>query len=116
MLLFILLLVFIAISVSLAWFLLANDRGQREPVVALWLAAGFGVMGAAMAGILEGRLIPAGNLSATASQGVLLTTAMLVGIIEEGCKFGPLALLLWRKPYFNEHTDGVIYFALAGLG
>jgi RsiW-degrading membrane proteinase PrsW (M82 family) len=41
---------------------------------------------------------------------------MLVGVIEESCKFLPLAALLYGRRYFNEHTDGVIYFALAGLG
>ena len=46
----------------------------------------------------------------------MLATFLGVGIIEECCKFIPLALILWRKAYFNEHTDGIIFFALAGLG
>jgi RsiW-degrading membrane proteinase PrsW (M82 family) len=36
--------------------------------------------------------------------------------IEEACKFVPLAIFLRHKRYFNEHTDGIIYFVLAGLG
>jgi RsiW-degrading membrane proteinase PrsW (M82 family) len=45
-----------------------------------------------------------------------MAATLTVGVIEEGCKFLPLALVLYKKSYFNEHTDGVIYFALAGLG
>jgi RsiW-degrading membrane proteinase PrsW (M82 family) len=47
---------------------------------------------------------------------LLLLSALSVGVIEEVCKFVPLAVYIYKKDYFNEHTDGVIYFALAGLG
>lgn len=113
--LFILLLVFIGVAIGLAWFLLAHDHGEREPVTALWLAAGFGVVGALLAGWLENRLISSNNLLPGAAQGSLLRAALGVGVIEEACKFLPLAVVLYGRRYFNEHTDGVIYFALAGL-
>jgi RsiW-degrading membrane proteinase PrsW (M82 family) len=116
MLLFALLLVFICVAISLAWFLLANDRGEKEPIATLWLAAGFGLVGAVAASFLENWLISANNLSPGAPQLTLLAAALAVGVIEEGCKFVPLALFLYKKSYFNEHTDGVIYFALAGIG
>jgi hypothetical protein len=41
--------------------------------------------------------------------------AICVGVIEEAAKFIPLALFIRNKSYFNEHTDGVIYFGIAGL-
>jgi protease PrsW len=116
MLLFALLLVFIAVAVGLAWFLIAHDRGAKEPVGALWLAAGLGVVGAIVATLLEGWFIAPNNLTAGVPYHILLPTALLVAVIEESCKFLPLAWLIYKKPYFNEHTDGVIYFALAGLG
>jgi RsiW-degrading membrane proteinase PrsW (M82 family) len=114
--LFVLLVVFIAIAAGLAWFLISHDRGEREPIAALWMAAGFGVVGAFLASLLEGHLVSANNLLPGTPQGTLLTTTLIIGVVEEACKFIPLALVLYRKPYFNEHTDGVIYFALAGLG
>jgi RsiW-degrading membrane proteinase PrsW (M82 family) len=46
----------------------------------------------------------------------LLALSMAVAVIEESCKFIPIALYLFRKSFFNEHTDGIIYFALVGLG
>ncbi len=114
--LFSVLLVFIAASAGLAWYLLAHDRGEKEPVMALWLAVAFGAFGALLAGWLERKLIPVNNLQPGTAAGTLLVATLLVGAIEEICKFLPLALFIYKKRYFNEHTDGIIYFALAGLG
>jgi RsiW-degrading membrane proteinase PrsW (M82 family) len=111
-----LLLVFIALSVGLAWYLIAHDRGPKEPVAALWIAVGFGFVGALAAGWLNSRFIPSFEVLSMESYSHILAAALGVGLIEETCKFLPLALWIYRKPYFNEHTDGVIYFALAGLG
>ena len=116
MLLFILIITFIAVAVGLAWFLIAHDRGQREPVAALWMAAGFGIIAGLTAALLENHLISVDNLTPGTAQQTILVTALTVGAIEEACKFIPLAFVIYKRSYFNEHTDGVIYFALAGLG
>lgn len=114
--LLILLLIFVAVSIGLVWFMLSRDHGPKEPIMFLWLAVGLGFLGALAAGWLEGRLLDADNLLPGTPHGALLVTAMGVGIIEETVKFVPLAAVLYRQKFFNEHTDGVIYFALAGLG
>jgi RsiW-degrading membrane proteinase PrsW (M82 family) len=116
MILFLLLLVFIGIAAGLAWYLIAQDHGEREPIAALWLAAGMGVGGALIAVYLEKLFISTNNLTAETARSTLLASALGVGVIEEACKFIPLAIYLYKQRYFNEHTDGVIYFALAGLG
>ena len=116
MLLFVLLLIFIGVAVGLAWFLISHDRGAKEPIAMLWLALGLGFLGAVVASFVEGWLIPASHLLPGTPYGTLLVTSLSIGVIEEGCKFLPLAFLIYKKPYFNEHTDGVIYFALAGIG
>jgi RsiW-degrading membrane proteinase PrsW (M82 family) len=113
--LYILLLVFVAIAAALAWFLISHDHGEREPVAALWMAAGFGIAAAFVAAFIENQLIASNNLSPGAAAGPLLKASLEVGCIEEACKFIPLALVLYGRRYFNEHTDGIIYFALAGL-
>ena len=116
MLVFLLLLVFIAVAISLAWFLIAHDRGAKEPVGALWLAGLFGLAGAAGAGLIEGQLINPDNLLAGMPLSHIMSTALAIGAIEEICKFVPLGIYIYKRPFFNEHTDGIIYFALAGLG
>jgi len=116
MLLLILLIVFVGVAAGLAWFLLAHDKGEKEPIAALWLAVAFGFLGAFVATLIESRLINPDNLLPGMPHSTVLFTAMAVGAIEEICKFLPLAVVIYHRRYFNEHTDGIIYFALAGLG
>lgn len=116
MLQFILLLVFVALAVALVWFLVSRDHGEKEPVIALWMAVGFGLIGGVLAAWLEAHLLSRSSLMPGAPLGAMFTSALAVGVIEESCKFLPLSLVLYKKRYFNEMTDGVIYFALAGLG
>ncbi len=116
MLLFVLILTFIAVAIGLAWFLISHDRGQKEPVAALWMATGFGIAAGLIAGLLETHLVSADSLTIGSPTSTMLIAALAVGAIEEACKFLPLAFVIYKRKYFNEHTDGVIYFALAGLG
>lgn len=110
-------LMLLGLTWFLTWYLLSKDKGEREPTGALWAALGFGALGLIPSGILELQLLPEDDLlHATLSTGQILLVALAVGIIEEVCKYLPLALFLWKKRYFNEHTDGILYFALAGLG
>ena len=116
MLLFVLLVAFIAVAAGLAWFLIAHDHGEKEPIGALWMAAGFGLAGGLLAAGLESWLIPVSKLQPGTPYGTLLVATLSVGVIEETCKFAPLAIVLYKRHFFNEYTDGIIYFALAGLG
>ncbi len=75
-----------------------------------------GMVGAIAAYYLETTLISSKNLSVGAPNGALFGSSMAVGVIEEACKFLPLAFIIYGRKFFNEHTDGIIYFALAGLG
>ncbi|MCA9327267.1 PrsW family intramembrane metalloprotease [Candidatus Saccharibacteria bacterium] len=109
-------LLFFGLAGFLTWYLLAKDRGEREPAGALWIALGFGFLAVIGAAFLESALLPEDILT---SSGVTASNAgsmLLVGIIEESLKFVPLAFYIYRKRYFNEHTDGILYFALAGIG
>jgi len=112
-------LLLIASASWLAWFFVKSDRGEREPAGALWAVLSFGLLGAVAASLLESWFIPSRYVSiehpAPMSVGLLLA-AMGIGLIEELSKFLPAAWFVYRKRYFNEHTDGIIYFALAGLG
>jgi protease PrsW len=107
--------IFVAMNIGLVTLMLRGDKGEKEPIGALWIAAGFGFLGVILAILLETKLIPLNDLKSTAPVGAMFFSSMGVGMIEEACKFLPLAIFIYHKRYFNEHTDGIIYFAIAGL-
>lgn len=108
---------FIALGSLLVWYLLKHDHGRSLPVASLWLTFGFGIIAILLAGYLEVRLFPKRFWLAPhdVSLGMSLLFFLGVGFLEEAVKFVPLATFIYRKPYFKEHTDGIIYFAICGL-
>ncbi len=98
----------------LLWLFIKTDRGAKEPSRALWAAFGFGVLSVGIALVLE-KILLRGPLESDITGGTLFLIAMIVGVVEEAAKFLPLAIFVYKKPYFNEHTDGILYFGLAGL-
>lgn len=116
--LFIVVSAFVLLSVAFVQFMVKKDRGHKEPVGALWGAFAFGILGVGLAVGMEMLAIPNNILSNPTAfpPGQVAFFAMMIGIIEEACKFLPLALFIYGKKYFDEHTDGVLYFAIAGLG
>jgi RsiW-degrading membrane proteinase PrsW (M82 family) len=118
MALLLIVLVFLLLAVGFARYLVKRDRGEREPIKALWAAFGFGLLAVPIAIVLELVLLPGvsdGDLAGY-STATLVLVSLGIGLIEELAKSLPLAWFIYKKRYFNEHTDGVIYFALAGLG
>ncbi len=114
---YIIILSFIALASLLVWYFLHHDHGRKLPIESLWIAFGFGVLGIILAGFLELKLFPrefwTSPLNVSFSDRLLFFLG--VGVLEEAVKFIPLALFIWKKPYFKEHTDGIIYFAICGL-
>ena len=120
-----LILALIAFSVAVYLFILfivKRDRGSKEPITALFAAMGFGVLGVIAAGTLNNIFVPSAVIDQIGSQEVggvptwqLFTAALTVGLIEESVKAIPLAIYIYKKHYFNELTDGIIYFGIVGL-
>lgn len=114
---YLVILSFIALGSLLVWYLLRHDHGRKLPVESLWLAFGFGILANVLAGFLELKLFP--KQFWLSPHSVIIGLGLLfflgIGFLEEGVKFVPLATFIYRKPYFKEHTDGVIYFAICGL-
>ena len=108
-------------QVGIAWlfirYLLQHDTGPKEPKAGMWLAGVFGVLAVIPAFLLENWLLPNKFLShpSALSHPSLLGYSFLIGLIEESAKSLPIAVLLFRKGYFDEVNDGVIYFATAGM-
>lgn len=118
---FVIFLIFILIACLFIVFIVKKDRGQREPTGALFAAMGFGFLAVILALILNGIFVPQelqdsiGKGFITLSNSQLLISAITIGVIEESVKALPLGLYLYKKPYFNEFTDGVIYFGISAM-
>lgn len=108
-------------AVFLIRFFITHDRGPKEPAGALWIAAGFGFLALFLASIgnsfvpvsLAGD--PFQESAPTPGFPYIIFGMLLVGVVEETAKFLPLALFIRKKYYFNEMTDGIIYFGIVGL-
>src|SRR5206468_1205377 len=110
----------VLLLVWLVRYLVRGDRGPKEPFGALLYAGVLGLFAAIIGSFLESLIIPAGalptlhNQTTSISATGLVLACLAVGIIEEGCKALPLKGHIYKKPYFNEVSDGVIYFGIAG--
>jgi RsiW-degrading membrane proteinase PrsW (M82 family) len=108
-------------QVGIGWlfirWLIQQDRGPKEPPKALWIAGLLGLAAVPMAMLLETYFLPDIDIMNihTLPRDQLISMAFMVGLIEEGVKLLPLALFLYGKKFFNEMTDGIIYFAIAGM-
>ena len=104
------------------YFIVKRDKGHREPIGALFIAMGFGFLAVILAGFLNELLVNEDVLNSIGSAEspnlstlALVQASLTVAIIEEGLKCIPLALFIYSKKYFDELTDGVIYFGIAAL-
>ena len=115
--------VFIAVSIIPVWFMLRNGRGKSEPQSALWRMLLFGGLSIALTlavSIPLDWLFPQISAIIDGKAGLnppdtLLLATFLFASIEEIMKFVPAAFYLYKKPYFNWRSDGVLYFGLIGL-
>lgn len=109
------------------YFVTRNDRGQKEPKSGIAVAIGLGLLAVVLVSAittliksLPGLSELTGLTNTTATKVDFNTThlvlaALLIGVIEETAKALPLALYIYKKPYFNELTDGVLYFGTTGI-
>lgn len=109
-------LLFVGLSLGFVGFLVSRDKGQREPARALWWAFMLGALALLPAATVESLFISDFESLQYESLSRIALVSIGIGLVEETFKFLPLALFLYKKPYFNERTDGIVYFALAGFG
>jgi RsiW-degrading membrane proteinase PrsW (M82 family) len=121
MALLIIIIIQILIITWLINYLLHHDNGPREPRAALFGAGLFGVLGVVIGMVLEFFLIPASSLPSPGQTRItapiieIIISCAIIGLVEEFAKSGPLARWIYKKSYFNEVSDGIIYFGIAGL-
>lgn len=102
-------------------FIVKRDRGRRESKASLFAAMGFGVLAVIAAGELNGLFVSEkimehmGDPNLHLSFREIAVASLTVGFIEESLKCIPLALFIYKKKYFDELTDGIIYFGIVAL-
>jgi RsiW-degrading membrane proteinase PrsW (M82 family) len=99
------------------WFFFRQDRLRPEPKRLIALTFALGCLATFPAAILEG-LFDLGGLLEGESDLIAVATGMLlvVGPVEELCKFSVVRLVAYRSLYFDEPMDGLVYGAAASLG
>ncbi len=105
------------IAIWLYRYFARNERGSKEPVSELRKACFFGVLAVLFAGYINAWHTPDSVFDTIELQPIatVFRAALLVGINEELLKFVPLAIYIRNRKNFNELTDGIVYFALAGM-
>ena len=111
----------VLLVVWLIRYLIRRDKGPKEPFTALAYAGLLGVFAVIIGSILELFIIPSTALPVPGQQAVHIGVATIIlgclaiGIIEELAKALPLKRFIVKKDYFNEVSDGIIYFGITGL-
>jgi RsiW-degrading membrane proteinase PrsW (M82 family) len=91
----------------------SRDRYEREPkllIARLFVSA---IAAIVVAIAVERALRP--NIGSNVA-GIVIVSALGVGLIEEGAKFGVTFVLTRRNRNFNEPVDGMIYASAVALG
>jgi RsiW-degrading membrane proteinase PrsW (M82 family) len=110
-------LIQIAIAVWVVYYFTHHDRGPKEPPKALRLAGVLGAVGVVIGIVVEGKVISpelTANAHSHLSLGAIVVNCLLVGVIEESAKALPLTAFIYGRGYFNELTDGIIYYGISG--
>lgn len=103
--------------VILLVFIYRKDKYDREPFGLVMKALFAGAISAIPASLLESMMswIYMPNPSAVIAYGIYNGFAV-AGCCEEACKLALLALVIWKRPEFDEYFDGIVYAAFVSLG
>lgn len=98
------------------WAFYREDRHEREPIWMVAIALGWGALAILPALWLEKHLLPAGLSPEDSLAARALGMLLIVGPVEELCKFAGIRLHIWPRTQFNEPMDGIVYAAAAATG
>ena len=99
------------------WFYLRKDAYRPAPRRLIAITFGLGCLSTIPAGIIEFVFLGSSFLEEGAGLGgIAVGMLLVVGPVEEACKFAVVRLKPYRSPYFDEPMDGLVYAAAASLG
>jgi len=99
------------------WFFLRQNKLRPAPKRLIALTFLLGCVSTIPAAILEGIFNLGGLLEAETDLATVATGMLLVvGPVEELCKFSAVRFAAYRSQYFDEPMDGLVYGAAASLG
>ncbi len=98
------------------WFFTRQDVYRPEPRRLIALTFVLGCLSTIPAVILEAIFLADFEFGESAILGITAAMLLVVGPIEEACKFAVVRLKSYRSLYFDEPMDGLVYAAAASLG
>lgn len=111
-------LVSFAPGIFLVWFFVRLDKTRPEPLRLIVGTFALGCIATIPAGFLE-ELFSIGELLVEENPNFLHLSAgmlLVVGPVEELCKFAAVRFGAYRSLHFDEPLDGLVYAAVASLG
>jgi protease PrsW len=102
-------------TVLILFYFLRRDNRKKESPVYIWRAFVLGFLALIPAAVIELFL----NLTTFRLHGItqkLFEAYVVSGFVEEGTKLLVVMLFIFRQPYFDEESDGIIYAVTASMG
>lgn len=97
-------------SISISFWLYKKDLHEKEEKRHLWWAFFLGILSVFVALLLDGAI------GEPFGKAVWFKAFIAAGLIEEISKFLLFRTFIYKKDYFNEPYDGIIYCTLVSLG
>ncbi|MBI3998434.1 MAG: PrsW family intramembrane metalloprotease [Armatimonadetes bacterium] len=99
------------------WYFLQRDRLRPEPRHLIQRVFALGAVAGIAAALLEYAILSGPVLALEDGRHrSIVTTAALIGVIEEGMKFAAVFFGVYRHAEFDEVVDGIIYAVAAAMG
>jgi len=102
-------------SVLILAFFLRRDRRKKESPLYIWRAFALGFIALLPAAGIE-LALAALPFDLTGTGYHLFHAYIVSGLVEEGIKLLVVMLFIYREPYFDEESDGIIYAVTASMG
>ncbi|WP_455383343.1 PrsW family intramembrane metalloprotease [Salinispira pacifica] len=102
-------------TVLILFFFLRRDERKKESPVYIWRAFVLGFAALIPAALVE-LLLTVAPMQLQGLFRKLFEAYVVSGFVEEGTKLLVVLLFVYRQPYFDEESDGIIYAVTASMG